>query len=409
MRGTRPRHQSVSPDSGPELEMRSKVKLVVQFLGVVTLAIPVLATPKGRHKPKRHGRGIIQTRSGTVLWQNPINIASRNLFYGPGGKRHTPPATFVFVKEDLKASNPKFVVRDSSGVGWKIKLGAEARPETVASRLVWAVGYFANEDYFLREVHVKNLPAHLQRGQQYVGPNGSVYGVRLKRYLHGEKKIGSWHWRHNPFTGTRELGGLRVMMALINNWDLTDDNTSVYRETSGQGSDAPRFVYMVSDLGSSLGTTAQGWKRWKTKGNLNSYHQSKFVRRMTPEYGDFSIPTLPPLDYLFNLPQFVIDARLPWIGRHIPRADVRWIAQLLARLSPGQISDAFRAAGYSEAKVQGFTGFHPGCGREDSGAHWDVTTRKASSCCGWPRRTQFQTVCQGTSSAVPRVFNFCAI
>jgi hypothetical protein len=259
------------------------------------------------------------------------------------------------VKEDLKACNPKLVVRDSSGVRWKIKLGLEARPETIASRLVWAVGYFANEDYFLREVHVKNLRAHLQRGQQYVGPNGFVYGVRLKRYLRVEKKIGSWHWRHNPFIGTGELGGLRVMMALINNWDLTDDNTSVYRETWGQGSDAPRFVYMVRDLGSSLGTTAQGWKRWKTKGNLESYRQSKFVRRITPEYVDFSIPTRPPLDYLFNLPQFVIDVRLHWLGKHIPRDDARWAGQLLARLSPGQISDAFRAAGYSEAEVQGFT------------------------------------------------------
>ena len=34
---------------------------------------------------------------------------------------------------------------------WRVKLGVEARPETVASRLVWAVGYYANEDYFLPE------------------------------------------------------------------------------------------------------------------------------------------------------------------------------------------------------------------------------------------------------------------
>lgn len=163
------------------------------------------------------------------------------------------------------------------------------------------------------------------------------------------------YWQDHPFTGTRELGGLRVMMALINNWDLTDDNTSVYRETPGKASDAPRFVYMASDLGCSFGTTAQGWKRWKTKGNLKSYRHSKFVRRMTPENVDFSIPALPSLDYLFNLRQFAIDVRLHWIGRHILRADARWIGQLLARLSPGQIRDAFRAAGYSEAEVQAFT------------------------------------------------------
>ena len=53
----------------------------------------------------------------------------------------------TFVDEDLKGSNPKFVVRDAAGVKWKIKLGTEARPETAATRLVWAVGYSADEDY----------------------------------------------------------------------------------------------------------------------------------------------------------------------------------------------------------------------------------------------------------------------
>ena len=59
-----------------------------------------------------------------------------------------PHGTFTFLKEDRKGSNPKFDVQDENGVKWKVKLGSEARPETVASRLVWAVGYFANEDYF---------------------------------------------------------------------------------------------------------------------------------------------------------------------------------------------------------------------------------------------------------------------
>lgn len=43
-----------------------------------------------------------------------------------------------------------------------------------------------------------------------------------------------------------------------------------------------------------------------------------------------------------------------WIGRHIPRKDVRWIGQLLAQLSPEQIRDSFRAAGYSPAEVEGY-------------------------------------------------------
>ena len=44
-----------------------------------------------------------------------------------------------------------------------------------------------------------------------------------------------------------------------------------------------------------------------------------------------------------------------WIGRNIPRNDVRWIAQILAQLSPEQIRDAFRAAGYKPYEVEGFS------------------------------------------------------
>jgi hypothetical protein len=43
-----------------------------------------------------------------------------------------------------------------------------------------------------------------------------------------------------------------------------------------------------------------------------------------------------------------------WVGRRIPVADARWVGDLLARLSPQQIRDAFRAAGYSPQEVDGF-------------------------------------------------------
>src|SRR5665213_4113767 len=77
----------------------------------------------------------------TELWREPSDIGSENLFYGPGGKEHEPHGPFTFVKEDLDGTNPKYNVRDKDGGKWKIKLGAEAQPETVASRFVWAVGY----------------------------------------------------------------------------------------------------------------------------------------------------------------------------------------------------------------------------------------------------------------------------
>ena len=56
-----------------------------------------------------------------VLWTEPKDWATRNLYYGSGGQRHEPHGPFTFVKEDRGGTNPKFVVRDREGVEWKVK------------------------------------------------------------------------------------------------------------------------------------------------------------------------------------------------------------------------------------------------------------------------------------------------
>ena len=41
------------------------------------------------------------------------------------------------------------------------------------------------------------------------------------------------------------------------------------------------------------------------------------------------------------------------VVKHIPIADARWIGDRLGQLSTEQISDAFRASGFSPADVEG--------------------------------------------------------
>jgi hypothetical protein len=255
---------------------------------------------------------------------------------------------FTFLKEDLEGSNPKFDVRDESGVEWKVKLGSESRPEIAASRLLWAVGYYTDEDYFRDSLQMRNLPTHLHRGQNLVGADGTIHNLRLKRKDKGDHKIGSWSWRKGPFSGTREWNGLRIMMALVNNWDLKDENNAIVEQQAGR-------VYEVSDLGASFGTSGVLLTKATAKGNLHSFQKSKFMTKVAPEYVDFATPSLPSIPYLFNPWQYGRRARLRWIGRHINRADAKWMGQLLGQLSSTQVRDAFRAAGYSPADVAAFT------------------------------------------------------
>lgn len=291
----------------------------------------------------------------TVLWREPDDLASRDLYFGPGGSQHQPHGPFTFIKEDLDGSNPKFSVRDRDGVRWKVKLGEEAKPETVATRLVWAAGYFANEDYFLPTLRVEDMPNRLQRRRaaKFIQPDRSLRNVRLKREPENEKKTGAWRWRDDPFSGTRELNGLRVMMALINNWDLKDENNGIYDEK--RPGHADERVYMVSDLGASFGTAWLDRTSTKSKGNLYWYSRTRFVKRVYGDYVDFEDPRRPAWIILANPHEFFSRVALRWIGRGIPREDAKWIGGLLAKLSEKQMRDAFRAAGYSAQEVDGFT------------------------------------------------------
>jgi hypothetical protein len=283
----------------------------------------------------------------SAFWHDPGDIRSRDLFYGPGGTKDQPHGPFTFLKEDLDGTNPKFTVRDADGIKWKVKLGEEARPETTASRLVWAAGYYADEDYFLPELKVEKME-RLHRGQRLLAADGSIHNVRLKREPKDDKKAGEWAWDNDPYSGTREWNGLRVMMALINNWDLKDENNAI-RQIDG------RVVYLVSDLGASFGTTGWAVTHRAGKGNLKAYEQSRFITKVTDEYVSFSVPSHPALIHVFAMPEFIRRVHLEWIGRRVPVADVRWMGQILARLSDDQVQAAFRAAGYDPDDVRKFS------------------------------------------------------
>jgi len=293
-----------------------------------------------------------ETNDDAILWRDPGKMTARNLLYGSGGADHQPRGTMVFVEEDHAGTNPKFYVRDQDGTKWTAKMGVEARPETAAAHLLWAVGYYTDEDYFVPRLIVEGMPPHLQRGQNLVASDGTLENVRLKRHLKGQKKAGNWQWRHNPFTGTRKFNGLRVMMALMNSWDLKDQNNAVYERESD--ADGPRKIYVVSDLGASFGTTGYSWTHTMGKGNLKSYGHSRFISKVRPEFVDFNVPTRPALIYFFHLPGLIQRLRMRWIGKHIPREDARWMGDVLSHLSPEQIQDAFRSAGYSPQEVEGF-------------------------------------------------------
>jgi hypothetical protein len=88
------------------------------------------------------------------------------------------------------------------------------------------------------------------------------------------------------------------------------------------------------------------------KGDPVAYCSSKWIKNVSPEFIDFNVPSAPALNYYIDFPEMGRRLSLLWLGHHIPRTDARWMGRQLARLSPQQIRDAFRAGGYSSQDVE---------------------------------------------------------
>jgi hypothetical protein len=300
-------------------------KTVVSIMAALFLTLPVFAQQQG---------------SRPVIWQNRGSISELDLVSGSSGKGHEPGTKFKFIKESSAGGSPKFEVEDENGVTWKVKLGEEAKSETAATRLVWAAGYFVDDSYYRPEIRVQGMKP-LARGQEFVSGD-AVTSVRLERDRKGDGSKG-WSWYENPFAGTRELNGLKVMMALINGWDLKQVNNG---SVDGQ--------YGVTDLGASFGRTGNSFGR--SKGVMKDYAEAKFIDKVSPAYVDFVMHSRPFfLSIVTNFRNYRDRTRMESLVKRIPIADARWVGNRLGQLSIGQIRDAFRASGFSPDEIDGYT------------------------------------------------------
>jgi hypothetical protein len=249
------------------------------------------------------------------LWVEPEDIASRDLFHGPGGPELLPreDERFEVTDEDTTGFSRGYDVKDTKGRTWKVKLGEEVQPEIVSSRLLWAIGYHQPPMYYMAAPRLDGAtPEH--EGQE----------ARLRAEF-GYDKDGDWSWHQNPFVGTRQLHGLLVANLIVNNWDIKPSQNRIY--VMDDASARPARRYVVQDLGASLGMT--GWPIGN-RNDIVSFESQNLIRRVTPKRIEF--------DY---------GARHGELFRRISAADVAWTCRLLDRLSDDQLLDAFRAAHYA--------------------------------------------------------------
>jgi hypothetical protein len=317
------------------LQSGRTLRLAAAALILFSLVAPAFAQDKKDEKKKK------ELPKGTaVLWREHTDVSALDLFAGPGGEEMRPQAPYTFVKEEKGGYSKKYRVRDAKGRVWVAKLGKEAQPETAVTRLVWAAGYPVEVTYLEPCVQIAGVPKPPKEEEQCAG--GGFANVRFEARPDNVERFGEWRWAANPFSGKRELQGLKIMMAMVENWDLKDDNNRILAVT---GPDGVELQYVVSDLGATIGKTGG------QTGPISFIRQVKGTRNAPADYAsDKFIEGVQAGRVLFSY-----DGKNKQIMQDVTAADAQWLAAILSRLSDKQIADAFRAANYTDEEVRVLT------------------------------------------------------
>jgi hypothetical protein len=213
-------------------------------------------------------------------------------------------------------------------------------------RLVWACGYYAETTYFIHRGTIEDA-SNLQRAKTCIADDCSFGEARFELDDPAVRKLfeeHSWAWNDNPFVGTPQLNGLKVLVMLLADWDTKDrrdvargSNTAIFEYRAGRWRREAR--YLITDWGGSMG-------RWG--GNI--------VTRGRWDPGGFEAQN----------PEFVtgIDegmVRFGYVGQRtadvatgISVEDVRWLCRYLGALTDAQLRAALLASGASAEEADQF-------------------------------------------------------
>ena len=296
--------------------MTRNLKQSILFLTIFSLAV-ASAAAQGK-KEKKAG-----PITNPVLWE-AVAPGSLDLYNGPGGVAMKPDTRRIeFIKEETQGHNKKYRIKDAKGQVWVAKLGREAQPETAAVRLLYGLGYKTEINYLVPELTIPGKGTHKN--------------VRLEARPANVERLDEWKWKDNPFVGSNELQGLKIMMVFLTNWDLLDLQNKVLR-VNNNGSIEHHFI--ISDLGATFGKLGNNnlpffFRLGRKTNDPGTWYEAGFVKGVEG-----------------GMINFEFKGKGRSLMDDITVAQGRWLATRLAQLSDKQLDDAFRAANYSAEDVK---------------------------------------------------------
>jgi hypothetical protein len=282
-----------------------------------------------------------------VLWRDPGIVERLDVRNGPGGSHGPPAPPFRFLEEHLTGSQPCVSVKDARGRRWRVKWGDEVRSETFAVRIVWACGYFAETTYFIASGTIEGA-TNLRRANACIGNDCSFEDARFELDDPAVKKMfdeHSWAWNDNPFVGTQQLQGLKILVMLLSDWDTKDrrdvargSNTAIFEHRTSPFHREAR--YLISDWGGSMG-------RWGANIVTRGRWDPAGFEAQTPAF----VTGVDSDTVIFGY----AGQRTADVADGISTADVAWLHRYLGRVTDDQLRDALDASGATAEERDRFT------------------------------------------------------
>jgi hypothetical protein len=270
------------------------------------------------------------------VWQDP-RAAAVDMRWGPGGQEGAPVPPFTFVEEHHSGSQPCVAVRDARRRLWRVKWGHEARPEAFAVRLAHACGYFAEVTHYVAEGTIDGANG-LTRARHCIAQDGRFSEARFEREDRSVRMIfgeHSWAWNDNPFLGTPQLSGLKILVMLLSNWDTKDrrdvargSNTAIFEHrVAGLRREAR---YLITDWGGAMGT-------WGTNVISRGRWDADGFEAQTPQFVAGVEDGLVRFGY--------VGQRTADVAEGIPVEHVRWFFEIADRVTESHVREGLLASG----------------------------------------------------------------
>jgi hypothetical protein len=247
-----------------------------------------------------------------------------------------PPLEILKVR--ARSERLHFIARDARGRRFMIKLDHPDYPELgtsatiIGSRILWACGYHVPQEFLIEVSGTGDARFDGRRATASL----FLAGVR-------------GHFEFDDFRHRRELRGLRMVCAWLNDTDRIGTNTLVAVEN---GCARGYLVDFDSCLGAWQGQPKEAWRGWRHQGALGWF----FLEMLTfgaldaapdppppvvsPAVGRFAADDFRPLRWTSQFPNGAFE--------RMDRADLAWIRSKIARLDRAQIEAIVGAAHLSD-------------------------------------------------------------